>query len=204
MSAYNDVYLEDAQFLLAELFETSVYVLDVPLADIWRRFILSQFSCDLGGGNGQVIGGLSGSEIAFALTGKRVDKLPFIYDRTPEFWVGYSLAYYQWLNNVSFGYLAKKLDINKLLTLYNPYHEMDITSFCEKIDSLIKANNNVNHLKQLRMRFGYTQNELAILTGIPLRTIQQYEQGQKSLNKAQTDYILALAKALYCHPEDIL
>ena len=81
---------------------------------------------------------------------------------------------------------------------------MDITSFCEKIDSLIKANNNVNHLKQLRMRFGYTQNELAILTGIPLRTIQQYEQGQKSLNKAQTDYILALAKALYCHPEDIL
>jgi transcriptional regulator with XRE-family HTH domain len=51
---------------------------------------------------------------------------------------------------------------------------------------------------------GFSQLQLANETGIPIRTIQQYEQGQKNINKAQAEYIIKLAKALYCEPSELL
>jgi transcriptional regulator with XRE-family HTH domain len=56
----------------------------------------------------------------------------------------------------------------------------------------------------MRCELGYSQAELAKETGIPLRTIQQYEQGQKNINKAQAEYIIKLSKALYCEPAALL
>ncbi len=44
---------------------------------------------------------------------------------------------------------------------------------------------------------------LATLSGIPLRTIQQYEQRQKDINKARFDCILAFSQALMCKPENL-
>ena len=52
------------------------------------------------------------------------------------------------------------------------------------------------NLKQLR--------KLAEASGVPLRTIQQYEQRQKSINKAQAQYLIMLARALYCNAEDLI
>ena len=56
----------------------------------------------------------------------------------------------------------------------------------------------------MRMSRGFSQKELAELTSIPIRTIQQYEQKQKNINNAQTNYVLALSQALSCSPKDIL
>jgi transcriptional regulator with XRE-family HTH domain len=49
-----------------------------------------------------------------------------------------------------------------------------------------------------------SQSELAEQSGVPLRTIQQYEQGQKNINRARAEYVIALSKVLYCRPEDLL
>ena len=54
------------------------------------------------------------------------------------------------------------------------------------------------------MYAGLSQKELAEKTGIPLRTIQQYEQGQKDLTHASAESVVRLAKALYCGVEDII
>ena len=48
------------------------------------------------------------------------------------------------------------------------------------------------------------QDQLAKLTGIPVRTIQQYEQGQKDINRARAEYLIALSRALYCDPQLLL
>ena len=42
------------------------------------------------------------------------------------------------------------------------------------------------------------------MSGIPLRTIQQYEQRQKNINKAQAEYLVALARVLCCEVEDLM
>ena len=60
----------------------------------------------------------------------------------------------------------------------------------------LKANPDTN-LKRLRKAAGLSQNALAEVSGVPLRTIQQYEQRQKNINKAQNEYLVMPAHVLY-------
>ncbi|MBQ6389209.1 MAG: helix-turn-helix transcriptional regulator [Mogibacterium sp.] len=60
------------------------------------------------------------------------------------------------------------------------------------------------HLKEMRLRNGLSQSQLAAASGVPLRTIQQYEQQQKNINKAQFEYIVRLSRVLNCEPVQLL
>lgn len=59
-------------------------------------------------------------------------------------------------------------------------------------------------LKRLRIKNGLSQSGLARASGIPLRTIQQYEQRQKDLSRARAEYLIALSRALNCDPATLL
>ena len=59
-------------------------------------------------------------------------------------------------------------------------------------------------LKRIRTAKGYSQKQLAELSGVSLRSIQMYEQRQKDVNKAQSDSLFRLAKSLGCAMEDLL
>ena len=61
-----------------------------------------------------------------------------------------------------------------------------------------------NQSKKRRNFSGLSQRQLSDLSGVPLRTIQQYEQRQKNINKAQAEYLLMLAAALDCEPEHLI
>ena len=204
MNAYSDLYLDEAQDWLGEFLETSVYVLKMDLKEIWKRFVLSQYSLLFGAGDPFIISGKSGSEVAFILCDKRVDELPFIYDRTPEYWLGWALSYYQWEKNISFAMITNNVGIEVILSMFKKYHEMDITHFCNEMNRLMHLHKKEANLKRIRMSRGLSQKELSEITSIPIRTIQQYEQKQKNINNAQANYVLALSQALSCSPKDIL
>lgn len=51
---------------------------------------------------------------------------------------------------------------------------------------------------------GYTQKELAEAIDIPIKTIQQYEQGVKNINKASGENLIKLSKQLCCRPEQLM
>lgn len=59
-------------------------------------------------------------------------------------------------------------------------------------------------LKFMREDRGMSQSELAKKSGVPLRTIQAYEQGYKDINKAQVVTVLQLAEALECDVYEII
>jgi len=59
-------------------------------------------------------------------------------------------------------------------------------------------------LKQMREQAGLTQSELSLLSGVNLRSLQDYEQGHKSLNSAKGDTLLRLSHILGYSIEDIL
>ena len=88
--------------------------------------------------------------------------------------------------------------------MYSPYHEMDIRQFCDTMNERYSAAQPETNLKALRQRADLSQRELSEQSGVPLRTIQQYEQRQKSINKAQAEYLLMLARTLCCDMEDLL
>ena len=54
-----------------------------------------------------------------------------VFIRRPEYWTGWALAYFQWYSNLSFSAIDDKISIDKICSMYNPYHEMDISQFCD-------------------------------------------------------------------------
>ncbi|MEU1949620.1 helix-turn-helix transcriptional regulator, partial [Streptomyces sp. NPDC020125] len=60
---------------------------------------------------------------------------------------------------------------------------------------------NGQRLKRLRMRRRWDQRKLAEVTGYSLSAVRKFEQGQRSLDRAEV--ILAFSKALDCHPTEI-
>ena len=81
---------------------------------------------------------------------------------------------------------------------------MDIRHFTEKMTALYKEAKKDTNLKLLRQKAELTQRELAELAEVPLRTVQQYEQRQKNINRAQAETLARIAKQLYCNIEDLL
>ena len=72
--------------------------------------------------------------------------------------------------------------------------------------------NNAMHLGKLGQQFVLKSRKafsLIKFTGyelaeVPLRTVQQYEQRQKNINRAQAETLARIAKQLYCNIEDLL
>ena len=62
----------------------------------------------------------------------------------------------------------------------------------------------MNKLKQYRKIAGMTQPQLADAAEISVRTLQDYEQGRKPLEKAAAITVLRLARAMSCTVEDLI
>ena len=125
-------------------------------------------------------------------------------DRNEEFWTGWAVAYYQWETALQFADIIRFVPIRDIQAPYTPYHEMDIRQFADKMNELYCAAKPETNLKLLRSQAGLSQRQLADLSGVPLRTIQQYEQRQKNINKAQAEYLVMLAQSLSCHVAQLL
>lgn len=59
-------------------------------------------------------------------------------------------------------------------------------------------------LKEMREKFGMSQSQLAEKSGIYIRTLQYYEQGQMDFDHARIDKIISAAIALNCNLSDLI
>lgn len=66
-----------------------------------------------------------------------------------------------------------------------------------------KVENNSN-LQRLRKAAGFSQSQLAKLTGINVQVLQQYERGARDLNGAKLVTLLKICNALECRLADII
>ena len=84
-------------------------------------------------------------------------------------------------------------------------HEASEDKFAVEAELILEENRkHLNTLKRFRKYCEYTQKELSAQSGVALRMIQLYEQGQNDLHKASADTVTALAGALKCRPEELL
>ncbi|MBR1649814.1 MAG: hypothetical protein IJ691_01480 [Lachnospiraceae bacterium] len=143
--AYSKLYLNDARRTLARSFGAAVYTFGYSLQDYFELFLKSSFSEKFGRGDPFVVSGKSGIELALetieSQTGQNMlDTEPvFSFDRSPEYWAGWALAYYQWLSGLSFMALNEAVSIVTILEMYPKYHEMDISKFCDRLDEIRKS-----------------------------------------------------------------
>ena len=88
--------------------------------------------------------------------------------------------------------------------MYKVYHEMDITNFIDDFDEMLSKIDLKSKLKTYREKAGLSQNELASLSSISLRSIQLYEQKVNDIDKAQANTLYKLSNVLHCSREDLL
>ena len=121
--AYNNLYLEDAMHNLGSMLDCAANAAHIDLLTFYEMFLSSGIASQMEVGNPRFVSGLSGVELMELIVKKASDKtLPelnyFPSDRTPEYWAGWALAYYQWFTAYSFSFLQKNgLDLTKVLSL---------------------------------------------------------------------------------------
>ena len=195
--AYDKTYLSNAQKNLARMLDYLTNSLHVSLENAWHWFLTSKISMRFECGDCSVLSGMSGVELAFAVLQEAGEPFPvstpeYPFDRTPEYWTGWALAYYQWNTGLRFSEIEHAIPIRT------------IRQFVDKLNEMYRNAKPETNLKTLRTLANLSQSELAAQTGISVRTLQQYEQRQKNINHAQTETLLRLSKVLDCTIEDLV
>ena len=199
--AYDEYYLDMAQRKLGSMFEIAVYQEKLTVDEFAERFIQSPISKAIGEGDPVYLAGKSANELLGLVLGKQVEETEQNMLASPEYWVGWVLAYSQWYLNKPFTDIIKAYPCSKLLLNYFPYHEMDETATVELIQKSLPQD---CPLKTWRKKRQLSQVELAEISGVPARTIKAYEQGKLDISKAQADTLYKLARTLDCTIEDLI
>lgn len=203
MNAYNKIYLDDAMQTAGAMMDCAVNILGCTADEFCSRFLSSGIADRFSIGDVSCIAGKSGVELAievFRRTGKDiVDCNSTISISSPEYWAGWTLAYYQWKSGLSFKQLSRMgLSMSSVVAMFNPLHEADLSVFCERADEIVRTNSeSLPHwIKRLRKLNGITQEELSEFTGVPLRLIRAYEQRTIDTSNAESRTISNLKRGL--------
>lgn len=202
--AYPVEYLDNAMVTMATMLDYAVNVRHEHIDYYFQSFLLSPYARQFEQGNPAFITGNTGVELY------RLVRMDFscsqpVYtsiDRTPEFWAGKCLAYYQWYANRTFQEIAAVVSLSEMLDWYPTLHEADIMRYVDAMNQRLAAR--PTNLERLRSRAGLSQSALAQLSGVSLRSIQMYEQRRNDISKAQFNILHALARTLGCTVYDLM
>ena len=207
--AYDELYLSDAQNILGHAVDFAVMTLDIDPDAFGTAFAVSSVSKQFAAGNPSYVAGINGCELARLVLTEIHLPLPdaedaMYLDKTPEYWSGWALAWYQWYSNCSFMDILTAVPLSQIINLYPLYHEMDLTHFADFMQQQLKAANPYPNLRKYRNLSGLSQTQLAYDSGVPLRQIQLFEQRQRDINKTSAATLFRLSKSLHCRMEDLL
>ncbi len=207
--AYDETYLPQARETMGAMFDYAVWDCKIDIDFFFNLFIVSGLADRFGNGDPTVVAGKSGPELAwdvFSATGCSGERSRPRYNmnRSKEYWVGWIIAHFQWTSSIPFREIAAFLPPSRVRSLYSPFHERDPRAFVERAREIYADSRKDSNLKQRREARRLSQSQLAEASGVPLRTLQQYEQRQKDIRKANVGYALALARTLGCRIEDII
>ncbi|MBR1757420.1 MAG: helix-turn-helix transcriptional regulator [Lachnospiraceae bacterium] len=207
--AYDELYLANAQNVLGHALDFAIMTLELSPEAFEQAFVVSHASKQFGQGNPAYVAGLTGCEFAREVLAEvhfsYEDAEDVMYlDKSPEYWAGWALAYYQWECGLPFSEILSSVSFSELIEMYPLYHEMDLSHFVEEMYARHLQLIPQTRLSKLRKNAGLSQSQLAKLSGVSLRQIQLFEQRQREINKASAFTLLQLSKALHCHMEDLL
>lgn len=207
-NAYNELYLRDAMSCLGEMFDEGINSLGIDPDEFYFMFLATGYAERFGNGDPDIIAGKSGLELAYNIARETgllfvSDNLVVQYDRTPEYWAGWILAYYQFITGYSFRYIHDFISMKEIIRLYYPLHEAEEERAVEAINNIILSKG-LTSLQRCRKRRGLSQSELARECNISLRTEQQYENNSRHLAKASYEMVSVLSEKLNYDSRDLV
>ena len=209
LHSYQKMYLSKAQAVLGETFDYAINTCKIPGESFIKQFVVSSVSKRMENGEPAYLVGKSGIEIAADIvaetTGKELTEKPTDrFERSIEYWIGWTIAYYQWWSGRKYSTIFRVFAFDELQKMYYTLHEADVSKFADIADERMRKLFPETNLKRIRTVYGCTQAELAKESGVSLRSIQMYEQRNKDINKANADVLYRISKVLGCSMEDLI
>ena len=206
--AYDEDYVRLAQRIMGDMLDYAVNTLEYELGFFYQMFLVSGIARQFEIGNPMYVAGKNGCEVAkevISLSGlKEPEEEDLMYlDKSPEYWTGWALAYYQWKTGRSFREIDHVVRVDKICGMYGTFHEADIEKFVLVIEEKIKEQE-TSRLRRLRSYAKLSQRQLAEKADVPVRQIQLFEQGERDINKTQGMTLVKLSRVLKCQPEKLL
>lgn len=206
---YDEDYLYHAQNNFGHMIDFAVNTCDFEINEYFNMFLASNVCKQFEDGNPAYIVGKTGCELVRLVISEikeqEIEENDIMYmDRSAEYWLGWSLAYYVWEKNCKFDYIFRAVSPENLMGMYSTLHEADISKFVIHVDTLLKEYYSKSMLARLRAYANLSQSMLAEKSGVNVRIIQSYEQGVRDINKAQFSTVAKLAQALECNPMELL
>ena len=151
--AYDETYLAEAQNILGHAADFAVMTLGLSPNVFGDAFAVSNVSKQFANGNPSYVAGINGCELARKVLSETNisfhDTEDIMYlDKSPEYWAGWALAYYQWYSGRSFMEILTAVPLEAIIDLYNPYHEMDIRQFADLMDQKLRMASPQTRLKK--------------------------------------------------------
>lgn len=207
--AYPEDYIASAQRILGDMLDYASNSCEMDPDIFFDMFIVSDIAYQFQTGNPSYIAGKTGCELVKEVIEKsgldRIELSDEMYlDKSPEYWAGWALAYYQWYTGKTFIRIYSAVPIREILKMYPVFHEMDIMQFVSAMDEKLRKFYPETNLKRIRTNAGMSQNELAKLSEVPVRQIQLFEQRQRDINHTKAETVMRLGRALGCGMEELL
>lgn len=193
--AYNEQFLDIIQDKVAIMFELAVLEEMLDIDDFSSRFAMSKVAKALEEADPVYALGKSANELLALVIGKDPPDVEIACNVSPEYWLGWVLSYAQWYFAKSYSTIIEALPCSRLICHYFPYHEMDIMHSMDLIGSHLDLE---PPLRRIRRAKGWSQADLARLSGVSLRAVKAYEQGSLDISKAQVETVYRLADTLGC------
>ena len=172
MRAYPSDYLNMAQRVMGDMLDFAVNTCNMDIDEFYTLFLASDISTQLQDGNPTYLVGKTGCEIVKEVIKESgMESVSYedemYLDKSPEYWAGWALAYYQWYTCRRFIKINKAVSIDNIVDMYDVYHEMDIMHFVNAVNDEWNNYYIDTNLGRLRKLAGLSQKELAMLSGVP-------------------------------------
>ena len=198
------MYLQVAKDTLGTMLDYAVNEKGCKIDSYFERFIRSGVAYEFENGNPTFITGKNGIELYQIVTGdyNHSGVHSRSYSRSWAYWVGWALAYYQWTSGKTFAEIVRVFPLSEMSMLYPTLHEADVMRTVEYIDSRFRQT--ISPLKTIRQKRGFSQKMLAQISSVSESNIRKYEKDPSSINTAQINILMALARTLNCDINELL
>lgn len=201
--AYAADYVDDAQRTLGTMLDFGVNECGYGAAEVMNLFIGSGVARQFAAGNPTYVVGMTGCELFRAvlqragLQNPAVDDAMYL-DKSPEYWAGWALAYYQWYYDYTFSEILEAVPVDDVLRMYDTLHEADITKFVSVMDGRLAKVYKGTRFARMCESCGIAYAKLAEETGIPLEKIERWSSVRGSINAARAEDAVKVSKAIGC------
>lgn len=207
--AYYDAYLEDAQNTMGNMMDYAINTCGMSGDDYFHMFLASGIAIQMERGNPKYISGMTGAEIVKEVVTEikgieLTEPEEYFLDKSPEYWCGWILAYYQWKSSMSFRKIYQIVTIEDLLCMYPTHHEADVEYFADSMREIYKRKHEETYVKQRMINLGIDASEVSEHTGIPVDVISALESDFSEIKKLKTEQLFILSKYFGCAMEDLM